>query len=482
MRDAISTSRHSERLGSVFYLSRLILGLKMADGSGYIVNVAEITSHGNVQLRQKAADILQHALLASNPYYATKKLVRLDGNTLSIKDLSLDLQLFEHIYILGAGKATGLIAKALEEILGNRISDGLVVLRHGDQINLSFTRIMFGAHPIPDVHGYEAAKCMLEMAQQFTERDLVFAGISGGSSALLPQPVDAVTLQEKQLVNQLLLDCGADIREINAVRKHLSQIKGGWLAKAILPATLINLTVSDVIGNPLDYITDPTVEDTSTFEDARKVISQYNLWKELPHSAADYLRNSGEAQETPKSFSGQPIYSFILTDGEAACLGAAEKAAQLGFAPMILSTMVKGEAKDCGTMFAAIAKEAAIYHRPIQPPCAIVAGGENTVTLQTSRGQGGPNQEFALSASLDISGFENILVAAIDTDGIDGSTQAAGGMVDGFTMKNAHEKGLDIPIALRDHNSYTILHILEDTVFTGYTGTNVNDLKLILVE
>ncbi len=454
----------------------------MADASSSITNTAEITNHGNHNLRLKAVDILENALLASNPYFATMKTVRLAGDLLSIDDFSIDLRKFEHIYILGAGKATGLIAKALEEILGSRISDGLVVLRHGDLTKLGYARVMFGAHPIPDLDGYEAARRMLEMAQQFTERDLVFAAISGGSSALLPQPVDGVTLQEKQLVNQLLLECGADIKEINAVRKHLSQIKGGWLAKTIFPATLINLTVSDVIGNPLDYITDPTVEDTSTFEDARQVITRYDLWKELPFSVAEYLRNSGEQQETPKSFSGEPIHSFILTDGGAACVGAAEKAAELGFSPLILTTMLKGEAKDCGSMFASIAREAATFGRPIRPPCAIIAGGENTVTLNSHKGSGGPNHEFALSASLDIAGFNNILVAAIDTDGIDGSTEAAGGMVDGMTAIDAQQMGLDIPIALRDHNSYTILHLLEDVILTGYTGTNVNDLKLILVE
>lgn len=454
----------------------------MPDGMVGKNNFDGISGHGNVRLRKKAVDILQYALMASNPYYAVKKLIRLEGNVLFIRDFSINLQKFERIFILGAGKATGLIAQALEEILGERVTDGLVVLRHGDQTRLNHTQIMFGAHPIPDVHGYEGAKRMLEMAQEFGDQDLVFAGISGGSSALLPLPVEGITLQEKQLVNQLLLGCGADIKEINAVRKHLSRIKGGWLAKAIFPATLINLTVSDVVGNPLDYITDPTVADTSTFEDARKVITQYNLWPSLPESVTAYLKNSGAGQETPKDFSGEPIHTFILTDGEAACLGAAERAAQLGFSPMILSTMVKGEAKDCGTMFAAIAKEVALYQRPIHAPCAILAGGENTVTIQSCKGTGGPNQEFSLSASLDISGFENILIAAIDTDGIDGSTKAAGGMVDGLTVKTAEEKGLDIPIALRDHNSFTILQKLDDIVFTGYTGTNVNDLKLILVE
>ena len=454
----------------------------MLNHIGSITNLDVLTGHGNAPLRQVAADIIQHALLASNPYYAVKRMVQLEGEILSINDFSIDLGQFKRIFIIGAGKATGLIAKALEEILEDRITDGLVVLRHDDQVELNHTRILFGAHPIPDVHGFEAAKALLAMAKTFTKDDLVFAGISGGSSALLPLPVDGISLPEKQLVNQLLLGCGADIQEINAVRKHLSQIKGGLLARAIFPATLINLTVSDVVGNPLDYITDPTVADTSTFQDARRVITSYRLWEKVPPSVASYLRNSGAEQETPKDFSREPLHTFILTDGEAACLGAAERAAQLGFAPMILSTMVKGEAKDCGTIFAAIAKEAALYHRPICPPCAIIAGGENTVTILSCKGTGGPNQEFTLSASLDIKDFENIVIAAVDTDGIDGSTQIAGGMVDGQTAVLAEKTGLDIPAALRDHDSFSALNTTGDIVVTGYTGTNVNDLKLILVQ
>jgi glycerate 2-kinase len=447
-----------------------------------VKNVDVLTGHGNDQLRSKAIEIINHALLTSNPYFAAKHILNLNHGVLSIKDFSIDLDQFKRIFILGAGKATGLIAKALEELLGDRITNGLVVLRHGDDTQLDHTRILFGAHPVPDVHGYEAAKEMMEMAQSFDQQDLVFSCISGGSSALLPLPVKGITLEEKRLVNQLLLGCGADITEINAVRKHLSRIKGGWLARAIFPATLINLTVSDVVGNPLDYITDPTVEDTSTFADACKAVTNYGLWDKFPASVCTYLKNGGEKQETPKDFSGQPLHTFILTDGEAACLGAAEKAAQLGFTPMILSTMVKGEAKDCGTLFASIAKEIAIYNRPVNPPCAIIAGGENTVTIQSCKGTGGPNQEFALSASLDIQGLNNVVVVGLDTDGIDGSTRIAGGMVDGFTVGIAAGKGIDIPLKLRDHDSFGALQSVGDLVDTGYTGTNVNDIKLILVE
>lgn len=453
----------------------------MANGLEMIRNRDVLTGHGNQELRGKAVEIIESALVASNPYFAIKKRVSLAGEVLHIDEFSIDLRFFQRIFVVGAGKATGLIAQALEELLGDRITGGLVVLRYGDQFNLSHIQVQFGAHPIPDEGGHEGARRMLEMAKTFTAKDLVFAGISGGSSALLPLPVEGISLPDKQLVNKILLSCGADIEEINAVRKHLSRIKGGWLAIAIFPATLINLTVSDVIGNPLDYITDPTVPDTSTFQDARRVVTHYDLWEKLPASVVDYLKNSGEKQETPKDFTGQPLHTFILTDGESACLGAAEKAAELGFTPLILSTFVKGEAKDCGTMFASIAKEIITYRRPLAPPCAIIAGGENTVTIQVSKGTGGPNQEFALSASLDIKNRPNIVIAAVDTDGIDGSTDASGGLVDGFTVDAIGAQGVDLLSCLRYHDSYSALTAAGDIVKTGYTGTNVNDLKLILV-
>ncbi|MCK4473418.1 MAG: DUF4147 domain-containing protein, partial [Anaerolineae bacterium] len=285
--------------------------------------------------------------------------------------------------------------------------------------------------------------------------------------------------------NQVLLHCGADITEINAVRKHLSRIKGGWLAKAILPATLVNLTVSDVVGDPLDYITGPTVADTSTFDDARGVLDRYKLWEAFPESAANYLRSGGEAQETPKDFGDAPIYTFLIVDSTAACLGAAERAAELGYKPMILTTMLKGEARDAGTLFAAIANEIVRFGRPMSAPCAIVAGGENTVTITEKHGKygigGGPNQEFALSACLDLVGLENVVLAAIDTDGTDGPTDLAGGIVDGSTLPAAQAKGIDVFRALHDHDASRVLQELGDAMVTGHTGTNVNDLRLLLV-
>ena len=441
-----------------------------------------LTSHGNIALRKAAVEIIEYALQAANPYPAVRRLVQLDGHLLSVGDLVFDLKRYERIFVMGAGKASLPIAQALEDILGDRISDGLFVLKHGSRADLNRAKVIHAAHPVPDENGHRGAQAMLEMAEGCAKNDLVFAGISGGSSALLPLPVEGVSLADKQKVNQVLLHCGADIIEINAVRKHLSRIKGGWLAKAILPATLVNLTVSDVVGDPLDYITGPTVPDTSTFDDARGVLDRYKLWGAFPQSAANYLRSGGEAQETPKDFGDAPIYTFLIVDSAAACLGAAERAAELGYEPMILTTMLKGEAREAGTFFAAIASEIVRFGRPMSAPCAIVAGGENTVTIAGECGRGGPNQEFALSACLDLVGLENVVLAAIDTDGTDGPTDLAGGVVDGATLPAAQAKGIDVFRALHDHDASRVLQELGDALVTGHTGTNVNDLRLLLVE
>jgi glycerate 2-kinase len=324
---------------------------------------------------------------------------------------------------------------------------------------------------------------MFDMASSCTEKDLVITAITGGSSALLPLPVEGVSLDDKKKVNEILLFCGADITQINAVRKHLSRIKGGRLAKAILPATIINLTVSDVNGDPLDYITCPTVPDTSTFDDARKVLDEFDLWEKFPKSAADHLRQGGEEHETPKEidFKGEPLHTFIVVNSAAACLAAEKRSKELGYQPMILTTMMKGEARDAGSLFASIGIEIAKFGRPLKSPCVVIAGGENTVTIQGEFGIGGPNQEFVLSAALDIAGLEKIVIASLDTDGTDGPNELAGGMVDGSSIAAARMKNLDVAQALRKHNVSPLLRSIGDELFSGPTGTNINDLKLLLV-
>jgi len=448
----------------------------------YILNREELTSHGDSSLRGLAIEIIEAALAAADPHAAVHRMLHRTGNHLSMGDLSLDLAQYDRIFVLGAGKASGGIGRALEEILGDRVAGGLFVLKHGDEASLKRAEMIHAGHPIPDENSYRGARALLELASGLTERDLVFAGITGGSSALLCLPVPGVSLQEKQQVNELLLLSGADIFQINAVRKHLSQIKGGWLAKAILPATLINLTVSDVVGDALDYITDPTVPDTSTFEDAGGVLDEYDLWGRIPQAASDYIRKGGLTQETPKAFPGLPLHTFILVPGEAACLGAHGRATALGLHTMILTTTLEGEAKEAGAFLASLAHDITAHGRPIAPPCAVIAGGENVVSIGSDeRGLGGPNQEFALGASLKIHGLKNVLVASVDTDGSDGPTDVAGAMVDGSTVERVKEAGFQPRRSLKVHDAYRVLRAVGDAILTIPTGTNVNDLQLMLI-
>jgi len=450
--------------------------------NSYIKNRSNLTNHGDNELRTAALDIIDHALQAADPHAGVNRWLQLKGDVLSVGELSFKLNEFERIFVIGAGKASKGIAQALDEILGDRITDGCFVLKYGDEILLDHLRVIYASHPIPDENSLLGASALMELAKGCTERDLVIAGISGGSSALLALPIPGVSLDDLKEVNQTLLLCGADIFQINSVRKHLSTIKGGWLAKAVLPATLINLTVSDVIGDALDYITGPTVPDTSFFDDARKVLDEYRLWDRIPNSAAEYIRQGGQSNETPKSFNGLPLHSFVIVPGDAACTGAYERAVDLGFNSVILTSMLEGEAKDAGAFFAAIAKEIRHFGRPLKAPCAIIGAGENVVSIRDEKiGQGGPNQEFALAASLKISDLRNVVILSIDTDGSDGPTQLAGALVDGGSMPLAIGKGLYPEQALIDHDTSNLIRQIGDDIVTGSTGTNVNDLKILLV-
>ena len=379
---------------------------------------------------------------------------------------------------------TFLIAKALEEILGERITEGLIIVKKNQEGTLKKTKIRRASHPLPDQEGLEEEKEIKKIAEKARKNDLVFCTITGGSSALMPSPVSCISLEEKQRINELLLASGATIREINAVRKHLSDIKGGKLALSVFPAEIINLTVSDVTEDPLDYITGPTVPDTSTFSDAISVLDNYNLWDKFPESATHYLKNATPELETPKDFGEfkSLVHSFVLIKSGAVCEAAAEKAKELGFTPLILTTMLEGESREAGTVFAGIAKEIKHYNRPLPPPCAIIAGGETTVKIDSKWGEGGPNQEFALSAALQLADYDKVVIAALDTDGTDGPTDIAGGLIDNSTIKRAKENSFDVFKHFSEHDVSAVLLSLGDAIITGSTGTNANDLKILLVD
>ena len=437
----------------------------------YVKNRTELLSHGNRALRQAALEIVERTLQRVDPYRVTRDLVHLSGDVLSVGDLRYDVSGGRRVYVLGAGKASLPIARALEDVLGDRITDSLVIVKAGQESGTRIIHLREASHPLPDERGYEAAKEMVRLAQQMRHGDIAFCAITGGSSALAPFPVEGVSLSEKREVHRLLLECGASIREINAVRKHLSQIKGGRLALAIFPAEIINLTVSDVTGDPYDYITCPTVPDTSTFEDARRVLTRYRLWERMPASVVRHLREATPEMENPRDFGAHPVHTFLLLRSGEVCDAAAEAASWLGFAPHILTCEMEGDSTEEGRAFGA-------RLATLPPgPAALIAGGETTVTLDTPGGEGGPNQEFALSAALVLSDPDQV-VLSLDTDGTDGPTPLAGGLVDASTVQRAKSDGLDLSDVLRRHDVSPVLRRLQDAVVTGHTGTNVNDLKL----
>jgi len=449
-----------------------------------IQNRRSLLSHGNSRLRRAALNIIEAALDEADPYRAVHRLVRISGDQLRIGRLRFALPPDRRIFLLGGGKASFPIARALEDLLGDRIEDGVVVCKYGQQGRLAHARLFLAAHPIPDQAGLAAAREALALARRTRPGDLVFGCVTGGSSALMPYPVNGISLRHKQNVNQLLLTCGANIIEINAVRKHLSRIKGGRLAQALHPrAELINLTVSDVIGDPLDYITDPTVPDTSTLQDACRTLDKYALWSRVPAAVRRYFKSADESAETPKEkdLAGRKRHDFILVPSNAVCEAAAYQARRLGFRTMILSTMLEGESRSLGGTFAAIAREIDLNHRPLKRPCAIVGGGETTVTISGRAGTGGPNQEFALAAALGIEALADIVVAGLDSDGTDGPTDIAGALVDSGTHARGRQAGLELFDALMKHDVTPALTRLQDIIVTGATGTNVNDLKLMLL-
>lgn len=450
----------------------------------YFKNYDQLVSRGNRRMRAEAIEILNAGLLRADPGKATHDLVKLEGNTIIIGQKEYPLDSFSNIYVIGAGKATFPIAKALDTILGDRITEGVVICKEGQEGRLEHIRLRLASHPIPDERGIAAAEEILSLAEKTGPGDLVFSCITGGSSALMPLPVPEITLEDKKKATKLLLTCGANIIEINSVRKHLSRIKGGQLARAVHPeALLINITVSDVIGDPLDYITDPTVPDTSSFDDAKKVIDKYDLWDQVPLSISEYLRNPPLDRETPKSLDSHKIENCIIVSGDAACLGAETKARELGYRTMILSTMFEGESCELGRTFGFIAKEVLLKSRPLNTPCAFIGGGETVVTIQNGKqaGSGGPNQEFAIGAALEIKELENVVVTGLDTDGTDGPTPYAGGISDETSVSRGLQIGIDLFSSLQKHDAANALASMGDILITGNTGTNVNDLKIMLI-
>jgi hydroxypyruvate reductase len=431
-------------------------------------------------------DIFTAGVKAVDPERAVQKYVRRQGNQLFVGDCSYILDTYRRIFLIGAGKGTAPMAKALEDILGERLTKGLIIVKYGHGIPLEKTQILEAAHPIPDDAGLRATEELLKLAQECTKEDLILCAFSGGGSALLPAPLFPITLDQKQATTRLLLACGATIDEINAIRKHLSRSKGGWLAKEAYPATIVSLLLSDVIGDRLDVIASgPTVPDESTYSDCIKIIDRYKLSDRLPKSVTDYFIKgaAGSLPETPKA--GDPVFShvqnLIVGNNRESLLAAQERALSLGYNTIVLSSQIEGEAREVAQVFGAIGKEISQANLPISPPACIIAGGETTVTIQ-GRGKGGRSQELALACAIAIDGWGGISLLSAGTDGTDGPTDAAGAIVNGTTCKRARQTNLYPRDFLLANDSYTFFESLGGLLKTGPTRTNVMDIICMLVD
>lgn len=436
------------------------------------------------ELRQSARLIWEAALNAANPSTCIRKFVHIEGGVLSIGGKRFPIH--GRLIVIGAGKPSAKMAQVIEEIIGSYISGGLVVTKYGHALPLERIRLVEAGHPIPDAAGMRAVKETRELLRGLTKDDIVLCLLSGGGSALWPSPAEGITLEEKQEVTYLLLRAGATIRELNAVRKHLSEMKGGQLARWAAPAHVISLIISDVIGDPLDFIASgPTAPDTTSFSDALAIIQKYGI--EVPDSVLERLQDGahGRVPETPKP--GDPVFKHvdnqIIANNRLLIDAAVEKARELRFNTLILGTEVEGEAKDVGRFFSAIARELARSGNPIPTPACILAGGETTVTVR-GHGVGGRNQEMALAWAIAMAARSYMTpacFASVATDGTDGPTSAAGGLVDHLTCSRAVELGLMPLKFLRGNDSSNFLKATGDLIVTGPTQTNLMDLQILLV-
>lgn len=422
-------------------------------------------------MKKHALQIFRAALEAADPQHAVLRHLRSDGRVLTAGKQRYKLTDIDRVFVIGAGKASAAMASAVERLLGRRITDGFVNVPDSVGARVRRVKLHEARHPLPDARGVEGAHNIEQIARQAGERDLVICTISGGASALMPAPATGLPLEQKQAITRALLNGGATIHELNTVRKHLSAIKGGQLAAMAYPARVLTLILSDVIGDDLDVIgSGPTVPDRSTVADARAVLRKYGI------EAPEVLH------ETPKPGDARlsRVQNVVVGSNRLAIDAAASKARELGYKPLVLSTFIDGETRDVAAMHAAIVKEIRQSGRPAKPPVCVLSGGETTCTVRGS-GSGGRNQEFVLAAAMALGEMPDTVIFSAGTDGLDGPTDAAGAIADESTLKRAQEFGLDARTFLADNDSYHFFAPLNGLVKTGPTGTNVMDIRAILL-
>src|SRR5438128_762429 len=440
------------------------------------------------KLHRDVLHAMNAALVAADPTRIIRENLKLIGSVLHVGKLQYPLKDYRRIFVIGGGKASGYMAEEIEKLLGNWITRGLVIIPDYLRPTPRTRRIGYhpATHPIPTRKGVEGVLAMLRMVDDISRDDLVIVLVSGGGSALMPLPVEGIKLDDEAMVTSLLLRSGAGIEEINTVRKHLSQVKGGRLAGRLYPATVLTLIISDVVGDKVDAVASgPTTPDPSTYRDVELVLKKYDLWFQIPKNARRVITHglSGSIPETPKRKNKvfRRVQNVEVGNNRASCLAAASAMTKAGYRTQVLSIQITGEAREVGRIFGSIVRDIRDNSLPFAPPAALIAGGETTVTVR-GKGKGGRNQELALAAAIKISGSYGVVVGSFATDGIEGRTNAAGAVADESTITRGLRLRMDPEEFLRNNDSYRYFSKLKDLVMTGPTGTNVNDIAIFAAD
>ena len=436
-------------------------------------------------MRGHAREIFDAAVKAVDAEQCVRQFVSLDGDILHVAEQTYDLNSYSRVLVVGTGKASPQMGVALESVLGDRISGGVMNTKYEHALPLKYIDVVECGHPVPDEAGVGGVKRMVELLDGADEETLVICLISGGGSALAPAPAEGLTLVDKQGTTSLLLACGANIVELNAIRKHLSRLKGGGLARAAFPARVVALMLSDVIGDPMDVIASgPTVPDTATFKTCMDILDKYELIDKIPKSVRTRLEAglAGDIDDTPKPGDEalSRVQNLVVGSNGLAVTAANQKAKGLGYNTLVLSTRIEGEAREVAYVYAGIAKEIVASGQPVEAPACVIAGGETTVLVRGD-GKGGRNQEIPLSGAIQLAGWDNVVLFSGGTDGTDGPTDAAGAVADGQTIARAEKMGISALAHLKNNDAYHFFKPLDDLIITGATGTNVADVAFVMV-
>lgn len=459
-----------------------------------IRNSEDILSSGDVESRRIVLDIADRTLDRLDSYRRITSIMRMEGSVLHIGTRSWDLSQKRNVYLVGAGKACNHMAMAVDHILGDYLTKGIAIvkiLEETDRFNR--TEVFVGGHPLPNEEGHRASRKIIELVEQSGPEDLFIAVISGGSSALMSCPIDGISLQDEIDTTDVLLKSGAGIVEINAVRRHISALNGGMLAKRIqdVGAELIGFGISDAVGSPATgdiavpyaaYKSTPIGPDPTTLDDARATIVNRGVADRLPKTVVSYLMNAGPEAETPKAFPHNTY--FLLNTLPDSCIYAKEVCEEMGIPAIIVSSFLEGESRDAGTFFASMAREIQTYGNPVKAPCVLLSSGEVTTQILDSsviKGRGGPGQEMAVSFAITAAKTSGACLLSIDSEGTDGTANVAGGITDSRSLKLAADKGVSFFQSLREHSCFEALEAINSTVFTGNTGTNLCDLNIVYV-